>query len=212
MDLHLGADVRQRDGHRFGALHRIVYDPETQQVEFLVVEHAGMDDRDVLVPIGAVQSADNNVIYLELSREQFDSLENFVDHVHNIAPPPDAANVTDDEITDPVDVPDVPAVGAATGVESIAFTPLVEEIVHVPPIDEVIDGDTTVWATDGEIGRVKHVLVSDETDRITALVVEKGFIFHHDIEIPMEWVENIRPETVVLTVDKATVEAAAQGE
>jgi sporulation protein YlmC with PRC-barrel domain len=211
MFFHLGSGVRQREGQKLGELRRIGYDPETQQIAYLVVEHSGFEGPEVLVPIDAVQSADDDAVYLELSQEQFDGLEDY-DDTRNIAPPPDADHMAVDEIQDPFDVPDVPPVGAATGIESIGFTPVVEETVHLPPGEQVIDSGSSVWATDGKIGHVRDVLVSDETDRITSLVVESGWLFLHDTEIPFEWVANVRPETIILNVDRATVEASAEGE
>jgi uncharacterized protein YrrD len=209
MDFDFGADVRRPDGEKLGELRHVVYDPDTTQIVYLVVEHSGFEGREVLVPIGAVEGADDDAVTLELSRQQFDSLRDFVTD-RNVAPPPDAANITEDEITEPVNVPDVPPVGAATGVESIAFTPIVQEIRHIPGRDEVIDGNSVVWATDGEVGKVRVVEMNDQTERITGFVVEKGLIFHHDLFVPIDWVENIRPEVIVLNVDQARVKAGQQ--
>jgi sporulation protein YlmC with PRC-barrel domain len=208
MEFHFGADVRLRDGDEVGSLRRLVFDPGTAQVVSLVVEHNAFDEREVLVPIGAVNDSDTDATYLEVSREQFDGMPDFMIE-RNVAPPPDSANVTSDLIKEPIDVPDVPPVGAATGVESIAFTPVLQESMRVPRDDEIIDSDMEIWASDVELGRVRNLVVDEQTHRISIFVLREGFIFTHDVDIPMDWVDHIRPESIVLKVDKATVEAGS---
>ena len=210
MDLHLGIDVRGREDEKLGDLRQIVLDPETREVVSLVVQHAGFDERELIVPIGAVDAADHSGISLELSSDQFNQLEIFAD-TRNIAPPPVADNLEEDTNIPPEIVPDVPSIGAATGVESIAFTPVIEEDEHIPARDETIDGECTIWATDGEIGRVSDVRVDDQTNRIVSFAIEKGFIFKHEIEIPVDWVEDIRPGSIILKVEKATISEHANG-
>jgi uncharacterized protein YrrD len=202
MDFHFGSAVRERDGGKIGELRRLVYDPETRQVVSLVVEEGLLEARDRVVPIGAVATADDDAVSLELSHPQFDSLPEYAVE-RNVAPPPELQNQVPDQIKEPFDVPDVPPVGAATGIESIAYTPVMAENVRVPREDEVIDGGSVVWATDGEIGKVKDVITDDETNRIVTLVVESGTIFTHDTDIPFTWVETVRPETIVLNVEKS---------
>jgi sporulation protein YlmC with PRC-barrel domain len=122
-----------------------------------------------------------------------------------VAPPPLADNLATDDTIEPENVPDVPPVGAATGVESIAFTPVIQEDERVAGQDDVIDHDFSVWATDGEIGRLSDVRIDGETRRITGFGVQKGVLFHHEVDIPRDLVAGIRPGTIVLTVEKASL-------
>lgn len=210
MNFHFGAEVRSPDGGKLGELRRVVYDPSTEQVTALVLIEVGLDGEELVAPIGSVQSADDEAVTLAISEEQLDDLDLFV-QTRNIAPPPDAEEVTSDQVHDAVDVPDVLPVGAATGIESIAFTPVLEEIVHIPTGDQTLDQNTTVWATDGEAGHVAEVHVNDQTLQITALVVQHGLIFKHDAEVSFDLVENVRSEAIVLSVDTATIEAQSDG-
>lgn len=204
MDLHFGSDLRGRDDEKLGELRGVVFDPGTGQVVSLIAQHAGLDERNVVAPIGAVASADHDGVNLELSRDQFDGLPDFAD-AHNIAPPPSADNLEGAGEIAPDNVPDVPAVGAATGVESIAFTPVIQETEHIPRGDDVIDGHTTVRATDGDVGAVADVRVDDQTNRITGFAVEEGLIFKHEVEIPMDVVTEITSDAISLSIDKAAV-------
>jgi uncharacterized protein YrrD len=207
MQLQLGADVRLPDGGKLGELVRLVYDLAAQQVHSIVVLRNRVNGGEVLVPVGVIQSADDEAVLLDVDEEQFATFEPF-EHTHNLAPPPDAAEVTSDLIHDPVDVPDVAPVGAATGVESIAFTPIVEEDMNVPTGDQVLDRSTTVWATDAEVGHLKAAWVSDQSGQVTDFLAERGLIFPHDTLVPIDLVLSIHSETIVLTVPAHTLENA----
>ncbi len=205
MEFHLGAQVRNPDGDVLGTLQRVVYHPESSLVVSLVVLHAGWSERQVFVPIGEVNGADDESVEIRLPAEKYDELDIYSE-TRNVAPPPDAAEVSSDLMHEPLDVPDVLPVGAATGVESIAFTPIIEELSYVLPGEQVIDHATVVWAIDGEVGKVSSVLVDDETMQLSGFQVTWGVVFTHSARVPMDWVENVLPETIVLTVDRATVE------
>jgi len=206
MEFHLGAQVRNPDGDVLGTLQRVVYQPESSQVVSLVVLHTGWSEREVFVPIGRVNGADDEAVEIGLSSEQYDDLDIYSE-TRNVAPPPDATEVSSDLVHEPMDVPDVLPIGAATGVESIAFTPIIEELSYVLPGEQVIDHATVVWAIDGEVGKVSSVLVDDETKQLSGFQVTRGIVFTHSARVPMDWVENILPETIVLTVDRAKVES-----
>lgn len=204
MDFQFGAVVSSRDGIRLGDLHKVVFDRATGEVTSLVVDPDGLEADFRLMPIGAVNSADRMEIFVALSPDQFTDLPRYAE-VRNIAPPPLADNLEDEENKDPEIVPDVPPVGAATGVESIAFTPILEVDTAVPAQDSVIDASFTVRATDGVVGQVHEVIVDDQTNRITRLGVNRGTVFTHEVDIPAGWLREIGPDWIAISVDMATV-------
>lgn len=209
MNLHLGADVRQTDGEKLGELQGIVYDTDGKRVMALVVQHAGAGERDILVTIRAIsdEDADGEAVYLDLTREQFERMRPYDAETTNLAAPPFADNVTSDLVHDPVDVPDVPPVGAATGIESIAFTPIVVEVTNLREGDVVIGRSTMVVGTDGDVGHVARVFLDDETSNITSLVAERGLVFTHDVEIPFDRVVSVDAETVQVSAARRDLEA-----
>src|SRR5947209_14909507 len=161
MDLYFNVTVEQRDGDTLGHLQAVVCDPETREVRDLVVEGARWGEGPVLLPIGAVDSADDDAVIVALSDDQYDSLRLFADSI-NVAPPPDADNSADFE-EEPIDIRDVPPVGAATGIESIAFTPIIEEVPHISATDAVLSKNSIIYATDGELGHLRALTVEDQT-------------------------------------------------
>jgi sporulation protein YlmC with PRC-barrel domain len=204
MDFHFGADVRGRDDERLGELRQLAFDPGTLEIVSLVVQHAALDERDVIVPIDAVDGADHGGVVLQLSRDQFERMRQFATE-RNVAPPPLADNLELEDNIEPENVPDVPSVGAATGVESIAFTPVIEEDINVPAEDGLLGHELTVVATDGEVGQLRDVRVNDQTRRIESLALENGILFKHEIDIPIDWVASIQADTIVLNVGRASL-------
>jgi len=209
MDFHIHSNVRGPDGDKLGELRHAVLDPDVRHVISLVVQETGLDGHAIVVPSDDVSSADDDAVYLTLSREQLDQLPRYA-YGRNVAPPPadvDPETTSSDQVQEPIDVPDVPPIGAAAGISSIAFTPIMEIRRNLPADAVVIDDHTVVAATDGEIGHVRHVLEDDETRRVTGFVVQKGFVFSHDVEVPIDWLAGVQGHRLVLRVDKRSVEA-----
>jgi uncharacterized protein YrrD len=42
-----------------------------------------------------------------------------------------------------------------------------------------------------KIGEVDHVIFDEGTSTMTALVVRRGFLFHHDVVLPVEYIVEI---------------------
>jgi hypothetical protein len=204
MDFRFGADVEDGNGVHLGTLSRAVYDPATGEIVAIACRRTEVVDREVLVPIGTVQSSEGDILYLELNDDQVDALDDFVVS-RNVAPPPDPWSPEAVEHAEASDMPSVSPMGAAAGIESIAFTPIVEEGLDVPSGDQVLDETTAVWASDADIGRIGVVVGDDETRRLKSIVVTGSL--SADVEVPVSAIASIQTGTVVLKFSRADVEA-----
>lgn len=205
MNLWFGRDVRDDAGDKLGELQGVVYNPESQQVLALVVQRVGFDQPDYLVTLRAVDTVDpdGEEVYLNVTPEEFDRMRPLSEDEENIAPPPDAGNVTDDLVKEPVDVPDVPPVGAATGVESIAYTPIIKEMSNLRPGDIVINRTTEVSARDGIAGHICRIFVDDMSHEITGLIAKRGpILFEHEVGVPLERVRHFSTEAIDVDTNK----------
>ena len=201
MDLYLGAPVQQDDGGMLGHLQGAALDAETRELRALIVESERWDSAAVLVPMGAVAGADLDAVTVALRDDEFNSLEPY-SLVRNLAPAPSA-----DNLEDPGD-PGTPPVGAAVGVESIGFTPILEEEPNLDADEWVIDRATLLRATDADLGHVRTVVVDDETRRMTALIGEQGLVFPEDYVIPFGWIAGCGADTVLLSVSLDQIKGA----
>jgi uncharacterized protein YrrD len=205
MEFHFGAQVQRNDGDRLGELTRVVFDPDSLDIVFLVAQSAHMGEREVKIPLDTVEETDDETVQITLSKDEFESLEEYSSS-RNTAPPPDRDFADIDEADELAPGTETPPVGAATGIESIAFIPIVEEAVYIPVGDGVMDRSTEVWATDGMVGNARAVTVDDSTYRIRQVLVRHGTIFTHEVVVPAEFIESMRTDTIVLTVDRAAVD------
>ena len=210
MDFHLLSDVRDQDGNRLGELRHIVLDQESRRIVSLVVQEAAPAGHAVVVPVDAVDSADDDAVYLRLSPQELHQLPPYA-VAENAAPPPAdiyPGNRSSDQVQEPIDVPDVAPVGAAQGITSIAFTPIFDVIRNIPDGTIIIDDGTPVWASDGELGKVERLLTGETVDQVTAMVVETGSFFTHPLGVPVDQIASITGDRVTLSLSKADLEAA----
>lgn len=204
MDLFFGATVEQRDGDTVGHLEGVVCDATTREVRSLVVQGARWAQGAVLLPLEAVDDADDDAVMVALADDQVASLHSFAQRT-NVAPPPSADRAADlpDE---PVDVPDVPPVGAATGIESIAFTPVIEEMPYVGDGGLVLGRTTRLYDRDGELGTLRALSIDDQTHRLTGLVGAHGALFPRDFAVEGDWIGDLGADAITVTTSRAEIE------
>jgi uncharacterized protein YrrD len=210
MDFHLLSDVRDQDGNTLGELRHLVLDPRPRRIVSLVVQQSDLAGHAVVVPIDAVLSADDDAVYLNFSPEEMRSLQPYA-VAYNVAPPPadiDPETQSSDQPQDPIDVPDVAPVGAAQGITSIAYTPIVEVSRNIPEGTIVVDDGTSICATDGELGKLERLISGDTVDEVTALVVESGALFTHPIEVPVNLVVSFEIDRINLRLSQSEIQAA----
>jgi ribosomal 30S subunit maturation factor RimM len=63
-----------------------------------------------------------------------------------------------------------------------------------------------VYTTDGEAGKLMKVVIDPDTERVTHLIVERGFLQKIDRVVPFEAVDNVTDEGIRLKVSTAELE------
>jgi sporulation protein YlmC with PRC-barrel domain len=75
---------------------------------------------------------------------------------------------------------------------------------------DVSPGDDVLDETGQKVGEVHELSFAADTGKPTRLVVRKGFIFKDDTEVPIEWVEDITDDGIMLNVPKSKFDALAE--
>ena len=200
MEFHIGAPIYDRDGNHDGSVKHVVIDPATKEVAEIVLGEGGILGRDVVVPIGAVQKAEKDRIDLALDHEQVNGLSDFTVTSYQ-SPPPEYFGGAPYANAGLITMGAAP-VGAATGIESIAFTPIVETTEKIPEGDVDLSPGTDVYATDGKVGSIRDVILDEQTNRVRAFIIEEGFLFHHDLEVSVDQVASFADGRVTLKASK----------
>ncbi len=200
MEFRIGCSVTDRDGDRVGKLKHVIVNPDSKEVEEIVLSETGLLGRELVTPIGVVGSAEADEVKLDLDKTQIEGLKDFV-QTRYLEPPaggfegmPWAGGA--------LISPGIAPVGAAAGIESIAYTPIVESREQIQEGDIDIAPGTEVWATDGKVGTVADVSVDDQTKRVTSFTIQEGVLFHHEVEVPISQVSSIGEDRIDLNVAK----------
>jgi uncharacterized protein YrrD len=193
-DLRAGTDVYSSDGEKLGELHRVVLARSDLRVTHVVVDIGFMRsgrpiwkgglglDYDRVVDIADVASATTERVDLGLTEAQFMDLREYT---------PETFEEPKDFSPDEYDVPDV--VTQMNHLSAIFnSTPglwLYENLQKSEGEVDIVEG-TPVWRREPheKLGDVKQLIIDESTGQVRALVIARGFIFKHEVVLPMRHV------------------------
>lgn len=214
-DLRLDAPVVSSDGHRLGSLSRFVINKETMRLTHIVVDTGILRsgealwkggwglNHDRLLPLGVLRSATSDEISISMSADDFrdhsvDFLEEYFAAIEDVEP-------------GRLDASDFHRVAASIPGESGPY--LMYERNVLGPHEADIRQDSPVWRLDPheKIGEVERVLFDEESDKMTALVIRRGFIFSKDVVLPASHiVEVVGPQVVRVQLSDDELSALAE--
>lgn len=212
MQIELGKDVVARDGEKIGTVDRLVLDTETNELIKFVV-HKGMlwsEDRIVDLELVSGVDADGN-IHLSVPHDDEDTMPKFVEDTFRVANEDEARHLGYGSYMNTAPwAPIWYAPGGATGsyrpgegpffhgAETTSGT--LESRDNLPDDSTSLDTGTDVIGSDGDkVGEVEEIL-ADENGQVSGFVVKSGFIFTHDVQIPMTAVERISHDHIQLNI------------
>jgi uncharacterized protein YrrD len=193
-DLRAGTDVYSSDGHKLGELHRVVLARSDLRVTHVVVDigflrsgraiwQGGLGlDYDRVVAIADIAGATTERVDLALTAEQFKDLPEYT---------PETYEEPKDFSPNEYDLPDV--VTQLYHLSSIfASTPglwLYDNLQKPPDAVDIAEG-TPVWRREPhqKLGNVKQLVFDQSTGQLQALVIARGFIFKHEVVLPIRHV------------------------
>jgi sporulation protein YlmC with PRC-barrel domain len=218
--IHLGAPVETSDGVGIGRVDRVVIDPVEKTVTDLIVHQSTLFSRDVVIPVGGIELADEAGVRVIFTIDDLERLPDFVETAYVPLESQDHAPLItwEDGSADDGRAVLVPAASLYQP-EVMPFAPrLVEEQRNTAAsgtIDIVIG--TVVEDGEEEIGRVDEVSVDVETGRLLGVVVEgidgRNFLDPSDFQIvPGEPIRlRLRP-AVEPVADQAIEEVSDEAE
>jgi sporulation protein YlmC with PRC-barrel domain len=202
-----------------GKLRHLVVDPASDSITHLVVDAQQHFGIPVLVPIDNVVEAGPERIRLRCSRAQLQQMDPY-EEVMTSGVDPQSGMAGTAGMTGMAGMapPLIPASGISeiaaagfTGPLGVgpAIAPITEEV--VPRGEVVIDRDSVVQASDGDVGHVEDVVTDPDTGRLAHLVVRSGHLWAaHTFRLPASAVEKVEEGSVRLRLTQAEVEAIAR--
>ena len=219
MRIDLGMDVVTSDGDKLGTVEKLVLDGNSKQISKLIVSGGFLGGEDRIVDVSMITGQNADTIQISLPKSEAEELPTYVTEQYVDVP-------EDDYDALPFGMPAATGAGfylygapyAGRGYEGTsdslfnaapADAPVVENRSNLEETDALISTGTDVVGADGEkVGSIEEVFV-DEHGQINGFLVKKGFIFTHDVRIPMDWVREVNGDTVHLSISAAEAETRA---
>ncbi|HYM15125.1 MAG TPA: hypothetical protein VEZ14_06165 [Dehalococcoidia bacterium] len=204
LDLHAGADVFSRDGHKLGTLSRVVVNKDSLKLTHVVVDTGVLRSgkplweggwslpHDRVISLGALGSVTPARIELTMTADEFrDHSVNYDTEVWK--PMPDLK-------PGKLDASDIARFTSSIPGEPGAF--VVSDVLAKSPEDVDIQKDTPVWRLNPhqKVGEVERALFDDATGKMTSLVIRRGFLFTYDVVLPARYISDVieTPDGLVL--------------
>ena len=201
MKIDIGVSVKTRDGDEIGKVERVVMNPDSMEVDALVVHRGALLTRDVVVPLSLVEGTGEEGVRLRIRSVELAELPDFVERHY-------AAMVPGQPVVSPytpgsVLFPLAPIHGAP-GVP--APYDLARPEWQEPMQDVDISEGTEVRAVDGPVGLVDEVLTDPATNRTTAIVVRRGSGSGEEVTIPVEFLAEVADDHIKLSLTTQQVD------
>jgi uncharacterized protein YrrD len=220
MQIELGKDVIASDGEKLGTVDRLVLDSDTNDLTKFVVQKGFFLPEDRIVDLEFVSSIDTDgTIMLSVPSHDERSLPAFVEESFRVANDDELNYLGYDIYAGAVPYAPVWFAPSATPQEQYkpaeepffrgAHTPpgVVETRDNLPEDSVSITTGTDVYGVDGDkVGEVDEIL-ADENGQVSGIVVKAGFIFKHDVQIPMMAVDQVGSEQILLNITRDQAES-----
>lgn len=195
LDLHAGADVVSRDGHKLGTLSRVVVNKDTLKLTHVVVDTGILRSgrplweggwslpHDRVVPLAALREAGSDRIELTMTADEFrDHSVNYDTEVFK--PMPDLKPGR-------LDSSDLQRFVTSLPGEPGPF--VITDVMAKAPDEVDIKKDSPVWRLNPheKIGEVERVIVDEPSRKVTALVIRRGFVFSHEVVLPAHYIADV---------------------
>ena len=188
-EFDIGSEVACRDGV-CGHLSRIVVDPVARAITHLAVEPSARHSRSRLVPVDFVESTEGGVIRLKCTKPQFEVFE-LAEDTQLLSGEADHPGYEQKQVvalpyygsrTNPAGYPDVPR----------QHSPRVSLHDRVPVGEVAVRRGEHVHATDGQIGRVRGLVIDPADHHVTHFLLDEGHLWgQKTVAIPIGAVTHI---------------------
>ncbi|MCB0036904.1 MAG: BON domain-containing protein [Anaerolineales bacterium] len=190
LHFHMGAHIHCYD-EPCGKLAKVALNKDFLEITHVIVEEGLLLKRARVLPISTIERIEGNDIYVNFHSDQ---LGNYPEYQERIVEVP---------ITDPIIRPEptynfneVTLAGARPDL-GIRTAPKVNRI-GIPDELIVIGNSTTIHNLENSIGRLDCVITNKDTFQIKGVVVRQGLIFTDYATLPIDWVEVIENDDIVL--------------
>jgi uncharacterized protein YrrD len=209
--------VIRSDGQKVGRIERVVLDPGSKALTHLVVKKGFLFTKDKVIPFDEIETATDGRVVLKEGRRDPDDFADFEEPHYIPIEETRAPERRSSGILAPLawyyPVPGGPwwrrRMGTYKGYPEPPYARLIE--LNIPEGTVALEEGAKVVASDDEyVGDIERVYVDEDEQRVTHLLISKGFISKSRRLIPSMWVESVREDAVRLSVAESFIENLPQ--
>ncbi len=213
-ELRPGVSVISNDDHKLGTLSRFVIDKASLKLTHIVIDTGILRSgeslwkggwglsHDRIVPLGVLAAAASDEVRLTMSADEFKDLS--VDYIEEYAEPiPDLEPGR-------FDLSDIARL--ATSIPGEPGPYMMFEARAQAPGETEIKKDSPVWRMNPheKVGEVEGLIFDEATQKVSALVVRRGFLFTKEVVLPIADVVEVAADVVRIDMTDAQLTHLAE--
>lgn len=213
MQFKKNVHVNDAQGKKVGELDRVVIDPRGGEVTHIVIQRGFIFNDDKVVPVELIERTDDEQVRLNVDAEQLKQMPNYIDvnFVPLDQPERTQHGVAGQDAVQPVYwyppagvSPTMWGAGFMGAIPTTGVVPYpykLNEKENIPQGSVALKEGAKVIGRDGQpVGEVEKVLMEDEQNAVTHLLVGKGPLHHERRLVPANWINRIKEDGVELSV------------
>jgi uncharacterized protein YrrD len=198
-----GAEVFTATGESVGRINRVVIDAKTREITDVVVERGAVFKDEKVVPIGLVNTENEDRIMLRETNQNIDDFLNY--KTTHYVPSDQIAEQPTDTIERYYWYPPInfqfPTQGILPGGSVVPdYIPRTEDAIPEGRV-AISEGAQVLSADEKHVGNVEQVLADSQTNNVTPFVVGKGLLLKEHKLVPALWISRVGEDKIYLSVD-----------
>ena len=211
MQFNRDASVFSTEGKEIGKIDRVVIDPKSKAVTHLILRKGLIFTEDKVVPVDMIITGVGDRMILRLAPNKLDELPRYQDTHYMVANEEELGRVNP---KDSLFIGMTPALYQYPPyIQTLAPPPrterayIEEKETNIPEGTIALKENARVITRDEKhIGNIEKVLYDPEAHRATHFIVSKGRLLKEKKLVPVEWIDSIKEDEVLLAVGARQIE------
>ncbi len=202
LELKIGSPVIAKDGN-CGHIQRLVVDPHQEKIIGLIVQSDFLSKSGLLVPVEQVENATESGVQLRIDCQQVLSLPKYEEELPLFLE--DQCYLVDNEELVTRSSAGINVLRAPNSSRPGIVENEILKKTQLPLAISIRAGQQ-VLCKDGHVGHILYLLL-DPAGKIKGFVMRAGSLLpHHDLIVPVDWIQEVEGENVHLSADKPALE------
>ncbi len=213
--IQAGMDILTADNEKVGEVARLVVDPQTHEISHIVVEQGFIFKESRVLPLTWIDDTTSKAVQLRDDVDDLDTLPPF-EEKEFVTELPEHEEEEDVQVLPLYWYPSHGATGwGPTGGLSLAITSpyMIQTQQNIPEGTVALEeGMQVLDKFEEHIGDVASLFIDEDGERVTHILISKGFLLTEEKRIPAHWITRVLSDSIHLAVSRALIESLPEHE